>query len=49
MSNKYKVVKKYYEESLWNLEMVKKAVGKWITKEEYKEITGNNFEELEKE
>lgn len=50
MNNKYKVVKKYYEENLWNLEMVKKAVGKWITKEEYKEITGNNFEEeVEKE
>lgn len=50
MSKNFEKVKRYYEESLWNLEMVKKAVGKWITKEEYKEITGNNFEEeVEKE
>lgn len=40
--NFYKVLE-YYESNFWNLERVRNAVGKWITKEEYKEITGMSF------
>ena len=37
-SAKYELVKKYYDEGLWNEQMVKNAVGRWITEEEYNEI-----------
>lgn len=43
-SNKFEKVKKYYKERLWTINQVKNAVGKWITEEEYKEITGLNFD-----
>ncbi len=44
MSNKYEKVKHYYDNGLWNLEMVKNAVvKKWITKDEYKEITNEDY------
>ncbi len=33
---------------LWNIAMVGAAVGKWITEEEYEEITGYNFKTGEK-
>lgn len=40
----YAKVKSYYDRGLWNLARVKKAVEKgWITEEEYKEITGNDY------
>ena len=42
--NFYKV-KNYYDSSLWNKEMVYNAVGKWITKAEYKEIVGEPYKE----
>lgn len=42
--SKYEKVKKYYESGLWTLAMVKQAVEKkWITKAEYKEITGETY------
>ena len=40
MSKKYGKVKGYYEAGLWSLEMVRNAVGRWITEEEFTEITG---------
>lgn len=44
MSKNYNKVKKYYDKNLWNKEMVKNAVvKKWITPEEYKEITGEDY------
>ena len=39
-SKNYEKVKKYYDRGLWSLHQVWKAVGKWITEEEYTEITG---------
>lgn len=41
----YKKIKSYYERGLWSKERVKLVVGKAITKEEYKEITGEDYEE----
>ncbi len=44
MSKKYNTVKKYYDLGMWTISMVKNAVVKgWITKEEYKEITGEAY------
>lgn len=41
MKNK---IKKWYEQGLWTLDMVKNAVKKGvITEEEYKEITGEAY------
>lgn len=42
-SIKFKKVKEYYEKHMWSIDMVHEAVNKWITKEEYKEITGVDF------
>lgn len=43
-SPKYGKVKGYYDNGLWNKSMVRNAVGKlWITKAEYKEITGEKY------
>lgn len=42
---RYEKVKKYYDSNLWNLERVRNAVIKnWITKEEFEEITGEEYE-----
>ncbi len=50
MSKKFNTVKKYYNtikpngSRLWSAEMVKNAVVKdWITVDEYKEITGEEY------
>ena len=43
MSEKFKLVKEYYDAKRWTLERVRKAVGKWITAEEYTIITGEDF------
>lgn len=40
-SEKYEVVKSYYDRGLWSAERVRKAVGKWITAEEAAEILGD--------
>lgn len=43
-SAKFDKVKKYYDGGFWNLEMIKNAVVKgWITVEEFKEITGQDY------
>ena len=45
MSKYFKKVKGYYDSGLWNLERVRNAVVKgWITAEEYKIITGEEYE-----
>lgn len=43
MSENYAKVKNYYEKGLWTIDRVKKAVGRWITKEEYETITGQRY------
>lgn len=45
MSAKYELVKRYYDEGLWNIDRVRRAVVKnWITAEEYEQITGEPYE-----
>lgn len=44
-SKKFDAVKKYYDNSYWSVNMVRNAVGKWITAEEFTEITGIAYEE----
>ena len=45
MSKKYATVKKYYDSGLWNKSRVHDAVVKeWITSDEYKIITGEDYE-----
>lgn len=42
-SKKFLIVKKNYEAHLWSLNMVRNAVGRWITADEFTEITGLEF------
>ncbi|MCM1200217.1 MAG: XkdX family protein [Lachnospiraceae bacterium] len=42
-SKNFKKVKQYYDLKLWNIEKVRSAVGKWINKSEYEEITGRSY------
>lgn len=42
-SENFEKVRGYYKSHLWNLTRVRNAVGKWITEEEYQEITGKTF------
>lgn len=44
-SKNFEKVKTYYKRGLWSIERVHNAVGKWITAEEYEEITGEPYEE----
>lgn len=41
-SKNFELVRGYYntQPKLWDIDRVHYAVGKWITEEEYKEITG---------
>jgi hypothetical protein len=44
MSKKFETVKNYFDKGLWNIDRVKNAVVKnWITAEEFKEITGEDY------
>ena len=43
-SKNFEKVKRYYDTGLWNIRMVHNAVGRWITPEEYKEITGEDYD-----
>ena len=43
MSKNFEKVKGYYEKGLWSSARVRNAVGKWITAEEYREITGEEY------
>lgn len=44
-SKNFKKVKKYYDDGLWSKAKVRAVVGKWITAEEYEEITGEPYEQ----
>lgn len=45
MSTNFEKVKYYYDNGLWNIDRVKKAVAKgWIAEKEYKEITGEDYQ-----
>lgn len=45
MSKMYEKVKGYYDAGNWSIERVRNAVvKKWITEEEYEEITGETYE-----
>ncbi|MDO4809968.1 MAG: XkdX family protein [Eubacteriales bacterium] len=44
MSRKFTLVKSYYDNGMWNKEMVRNAVSKgWITAEEFEMITGDKY------
>lgn len=47
MSKNFNKVKEYYEKGLWSKARVQNAVGKWITSDEYREITGEESEQAE--
>jgi len=40
----YEIIKRNYERGLWTKQMVRMAVGRVITKEQYKEITGEDYD-----
>lgn len=42
--NKFDRVKSYYDRGIWTKEMVWDAVGRWISAEEYKFITNEEYE-----
>lgn len=42
-SEKFEKVRNYYKKRLWTIKQVHNAVGKWITAEEYREITGRDY------
>ena len=45
-SARYATVKKYYDRGLWPEQRVRKAVEcKWITEDEFQEITGKDYAE----
>lgn len=41
----YNKIKDYYKKGLWSLERVRNVVGKAITEEQFKEITGEDYTE----
>lgn len=43
MSENYDKVKRYYDAGLWSLAQIRRAVNKWITPEEYQNITGEVY------
>lgn len=47
-SKNFNKVKQYYDNRLWGIERVREAVVKnWITPEEFKEITGEDYQPAE--
>lgn len=42
-SEKFEKVRTYYKNRLWTEAQVRNAVGKWITAEEFTEITGKSY------
>ena len=44
MSKNYEKVKLFYDAGLWTLVMTYNAVDRWITADEYQEITGKEYE-----
>ena len=43
-SKNFEKVRLYYQLKLWDAARVRNAVGKWITPEEYGEITGRVYD-----
>ena len=44
MSDNFEMLKKFFDEGLWDQKRLKNAVVKnWITKEEYKLIAGEDY------
>ena len=47
MSDKFILVNRYYKRGMWKKKAVKNAVAmRWITADEYKEITGETYNEV---
>lgn len=46
MSKNYEKVKVFYDTKLWSLGMVRNAVNRWITADEFHEITGKGLNDL---
>ena len=42
--SKFEIVKEFYDAKLWSVGMVWNAVERWITAEEFREITGKKYE-----
>ena len=42
-SKNFLKVENHYRNGFWTIERVRAVVGKWITEEEFKEITGQDF------
>ena len=42
-SKNFNKVKNFYDRKLWSKTAVHNAVGRWITEEAYKEITGEDY------
>lgn len=42
-SKNFDKVKKYYDDKIWDKTKVKNAVWRWITTDEYEEITGEPY------
>lgn len=47
MSKRYPDVLDYFKRGIWSEDMVRNAVGRWITAEEYEMITGKQYEVAE--
>lgn len=43
-SKKFENVKYWYDKEIWDIRRVYNAVGRWITPEEYEEITGEVYD-----
>ena len=43
MSKNFYKVENYYRLKLWNIDRVRASVGKWITADEFKIITGQDY------
>ena len=44
MNDKFNLLKEYYNDGLWNIKRMRNAVIKeWISEEEFKIITGENY------
>lgn len=42
-SKNFEKVKKFYKMGVWSEKMVRNAVDKWITADEYEEVTGDAY------
>ena len=42
--DKFARVKDYYNRGVWTIDMVRNSFGRWITAEQFKEITGEDYE-----